>query len=121
MQEVNEQFITSLGVLDTTESSAVTKTLANDAFRHRFISSDKTFSITLVSYVFNVSIDSRYNFSEFKGLLIDSGTATRSTGSMDQLKALQKLYNTIEFDISIVGSTNFIFDMNSTRSIESII
>ena len=120
--EINEQFITSLDVLDATESSTATKILTNDAFKHCLISSDEISLIApiSVSYVFNVSIDSRYDSSEFKGLLIDSGAATRSTGGMDQLKTLQKLDNTIKFDISTVGSANFIFDMNSTGSIGSI-
>ena len=39
---------------------------------------------------------------------------------MSQLKVLQKLDSTIKFDISIAGSANFIFDMNSMGSIESI-
>ena len=118
--EINEQFTISLSVLDALELSTITKTLANDAFRHCFISSDEIFSILSISYVFNVSIDSRYDFSKFKDLLIDSRTATRSIGNMDQLKILQKLDNTIKFDISIVESTNFIFDINSTGSIKSI-
>ena len=122
--EVNEQFITSLGVLDASESLAATETLTNDAFRHRLISSDEIFSIAPSSasgsYVFNVSIDSRYDSSEFKRLLIDSKTATRSIEDMSQLKALQKLDSTIKFDINIAGSANFIFGMGSTESIESI-
>ena len=118
--EINEQFIISLNVLDASESSATTKILTNDAFRHRFISSDETSSIASAPYVFNASIDSRYDFSEFKDLLIDSEAATRSIGGMGQLKTLQKLDNTIKFDTSIVGSANFIFDMSSTGSIGSI-
>ena len=122
--EVNEQFIISLDVLDASESSTATEALANDAFRHRLISSNEIFSIAPFSvpgsYVFNVSIDSRYDFSEFKRLLIDSKAATRSIESMDQLKILQKLDSTIKFDINIAGSANFIFDMGSTGSIGSI-
>ena len=118
--EVNEQFIISLDVLDASESSAATKVLANDTFKHRFILSDEIFSIASVPYVFNASIDSRYDFSKFKSLLIDSGAATRSTEDMGQLKTLQKFDSTIKFDTSTVGSANFIFDMNSTGSIESI-
>ena len=122
--EINEQFITSLDVLNASELSAATKILTNDAFRHRFISSDEIFSIApflaLGPYVFNASIDSRYDFSEFKRLLIDLEIATQSIEDMDQLKTLQKFDNTIKFDTRIAGSVNFIFDMSSTRSIESI-
>ena len=69
--EINEQFITSLSVLDASKLSAVTKTLANNAFKHRLISSDEIFLIASISdsYVFNASIDSRYDFSKFKKLL----------------------------------------------------
>ena len=122
--EVNEQFIISLSVLDASKLSAATETLANDAFKHRFISLNEIFSIAPFSvpgsYVFNVSIDSRYDFSEFKDLLIDSKTTMRSIENMGQLKTLQILDNTIKFDINIVGLANFIFDMNSTESIGSI-
>ena len=118
--EINEQFIISLNVLDASESSTATEILANDAFKHRSISSDETFPIASVSYVFNVSIDSRYDSSEFKGLLIDSEIATRSIENMGQLKTLQKFDNTIKFDTSTAGSINFIFGMGSTESIESI-
>ena len=118
--EINEQFIISLSVLDASELSTTTKVLANDAFKHRFILSDEIFSIASVSYVFNASIDSRYDFLELKGLLIDSKTATRSTEDMGQLKTLQKFDNTIKFDTNIAGSANFIFDMSSTGSIGSI-
>ena len=118
--EINEQFIISLNVLDASELSAVTEILTNDAFKHRFISSDETFSIASALYVFNVSIDSRYDFSKSKSFLMDSETVTRSTRDMDELKALQKLDSTIKFDTSTVGSVNFIFDMSSTGSIESI-
>ena len=120
--EINEQFIISLSVLDASESAAATKILANDAFRYRFILSNEISLIAPIpdSYVFNVSIDSKYDFSKFKRLLIDSKIATRSTENMNQSKILQKLDSTIKFDTSIVGSANFIFDMSSTKSIESI-
>ena len=91
--EINEHFITSLDVLDASKSSAATEILANGAFRHRLISSNEIFLIasTSVSYVFNASIDSKYDFSKFKDLLIDSETVTRSTENIDQLKALHRV------------------------------
>ena len=88
VQKINEQFIISLSVLDASELSIITETLANDAFRHRLILSNEIFSIASTSYVFNASIDLRYDFSEFKKLLIDSKIATRSIENMGQLKVL---------------------------------
>ena len=106
--KVNKQFITLLGVLDASELLAITKVLTNNVFKHRFILSNEIFLIasfpTLDSYVFNISIDSKYDFSKFKSLLIDSKIVTRFTKNMSQLKVLHKFDNTIKFDISIVGS-----------------
>ena len=47
--EINEQFIISLDVLDASKSSTATETLANDAFKHRFISSNEISLIASVS------------------------------------------------------------------------
>ena len=70
-------------------------------------------------YSFTKSADLRYNESEFKGLLIDSGAATRSTGGIGQLKALQRILS-VEVDKTTAGSTNLVFGIGSTSSIGTV-
>lgn len=71
-------------------------------------------------YMFSVSTKNRYDDSEFKRLLIDSGAATRSTGGIDQLRALQQLDNTIILDKNYAGSADFVFGIEKTSSIDVI-
>ena len=118
--DVNEVFNTSINTVDATESSLIIKNLANATLRHRIIAINETSLIAPVPYVFNSTIDIRYDFSEFKRLLIDSKTTSRFTKSMRQLQALQHLNPSIKFDPSTVESASFIFEMNSTVSIESV-
>ena len=68
----------------------VVNTLADNAFKHQITLSDKTvLPITIPTpYLFNSSTDLQYNDIKFKGLLIDSGASTRSTGGIGQFKAL---------------------------------
>ena len=68
-------------------------------------------------YMFSVSTKDRYDDSEFKGLLIDSGAATRSTGGIGQLKALQRIDNKIILDKDYAGSADFVFGIGKTSSI----
>ena len=73
----SEQFHTSIGQLNNSESKTVVNNLANNAFKYRITLSDETISpITLAPYVFNLLTDFRYNDIEFKGLFIDSGVST---------------------------------------------
>ena len=118
----SEQFQTSFGQLKGSESITVVNTLADNAFKHRITLSDETVSpITVPApYVFNSSTDSRYNDSEFKGLLIDSGASTRSTGGIGQLKALQQLDTSVQLDKNTAGSANFTFGIGSAASIGSV-
>ena len=71
-------------------------------------------------YVFNSSTDSRYNNAKFKGLLIDSGTLTRSTGGIGQLKALQQLDTSVQLDKDTAGLANFTFGIESVVLIGSV-
>ena len=117
----SEQFHTSIGQLQGSESVTVVNTLADNAFKHRITLSDETASpISSAPYVFNSSTDSRYNDTEFKGLLIDSGASTRSTGGIGQLKALQQLDPSVQLDKNTAGSANFTFGIGSAGSIGSV-
>ena len=105
------------------DSISATNLLADNVFHHRMIMKDNT---TLAikdnnqSYSYNIVISFRYDNEEFKDLLIDSEAANRSTEELDQLETLQKIDQTISLNRSIVGSTSFVFEINSTSSIEII-
>lgn len=51
--------------------------------------------------------------------MIDPGAATRSTGGLGQLKALQRV-PFVELDKTTAGSTNFVFGIGSTSSIGTV-
>lgn len=117
----SEQFLTSYGVLENSESTLTTERLANNSLLHRVSKFDETVSTTaLTPYIYNAISESRYGPTEFKGLLIDSGAASRSTKGLNQLKALQLLDDSIHLDQTTAGSTNFTFGIGSTPSIGSI-
>ncbi len=73
----------------------ITSTLSNKAFAHRLIAKDDTIEILieLISYSYITSSESRYDDREFKGLLIDSNAARKSTERMKQFKILQRIFN----------------------------
>lgn len=56
----------------------IVNTLADNAFKHQIILSDKTILPIIIPalYVFKLSTDSQYNDTEFKGLFIDLGVST---------------------------------------------
>ena len=116
----NKLFLTWLGSLQNIELANTVNTLADNVFKHQITSADTT--VLLVNptpYSFTILTNMRYNDSEFKGLLIDSGAATRSTGGLGQLKALQRVLF-VELDKTTAGSTNFVFGIGSTSSIGTV-
>ena len=116
----NELFLTRLGPLQNIESANTINTLAENAFKHQITSADTTVPfVNPTPYSFTTSTDMRYNDSKFKGLLIHSGVATRSTGGLGQLKALQRVFF-VELDKTTARSTNFVFGIGSTSSIVSV-
>ncbi len=61
----------------------VVNIFVDNIFKYQIILSDKTVSPTTFSlYFFNSLTDSQHNNTEFKGLLIDSGASTQSTGGI---------------------------------------
>lgn len=112
-----ESFFTSFGALDNSESWNATAMLADQAFKHRITSETVTPSAPIAPYCYSATTESRYGPSEFKGLLIDSGAAIRSTGGIGQLKALQRLDNSVKLNETTNGDFNFIFGLGETKSI----
>ncbi len=116
----NELFLTQLGPLQNIESANTVNILADNAFKNQITSTNTTvLLVNPIPYSFTTSIDLRYNDSEFKGLLIDSGAAIRFTGGVGQLKALQRIFS-VELDKRTAGSTNFVFGIGSTSSIGTV-
>lgn len=112
---LTETFFTSFGEMLNAESMDTTSLLADKAFKHRITSTDNTAAPTpaiLGPYNFNTTTDIQYDDTKFKGLLIDSGAATRSTGGVGQLRALQQK--------TTAGSSNFVFGIGSAQSIGKI-
>jgi hypothetical protein len=114
-----ETFFTSLETMRNAESETTVNILADNAFKHRITCSDNIIvPIDPQSYVYTC-IDSRYNESEFKGLLIDSDVVTRFIGGIGQFKALQQLTK-LQLDETTAESAKITFDIDSTTSIDSI-
>ena len=119
--EINQQFFTSIDALETRQSSVITEALTDHVFKHRVIMKDETVSPPESEpYVFNAVIESKYDATEFKNLLINSGAATKSTSEIGQLKALQQINDSIKIDCSTAGSANFTFDIENTASLDHI-
>ena len=88
---------------------------------HRINKRDEiTASISFTSYVFNTITKSRYDFFEFKEFFINSKTITKSNANIDQFETLQRIDNSIKINHSTTKSISFIFEMNTTSSIDSI-
>ena len=89
----SDQFHTFFCQLKNLESITIVNSLADNAFKHWITLNDKIVSPIIVptSYIFNLSTDSWYNDTEFKGLRIDLGALTWLKGGIGQLKALQQL------------------------------
>ena len=118
---IDELFFISIGALQNIESTNTINLLANNVFKYQITSADGIVALTApVPYSFTISTNLQYDKSEFKGLLIDSGAATRSTGGIGQLKALQKIISSTSLDKITAGSANFIFGIGSTSSIGTV-
>ena len=117
----NQQFFTSVGMLENDQFLIIIEVLANHAFKHRISTENETvLSPQPVLYAYNAVIESRYNSIEFKNLLIDSDAVARLTDKIGQFKAFQKIDDSVHLDVSTAESASFTFDIGSTTSLESI-
>ena len=121
INEINELFYISIDSINQIESIVIAIDLINNVFKHRIIfRNDATVLENLTSYVYNAFFDIKYDFSEFKNLLINSKTTIKSTKNIEQFKTLQNIDKSFKFNSNIVESANFVFDINATTSIDSI-
>lgn len=77
---------------------------------------------TLNNEVFKqeISISSRYSDAEFQGIMPNTGAAGVSTAGEPQVKAIQKLDNTIQIDRSRAGESQIRFGKGEASSIGTI-
>lgn len=80
-----KQFHILIDQLQSFDLITVIYILTDIAFKHQITLSNKTILPITVStfYVFNLSTDSQYNDSEFKGLFINLRASTQSTRSIN--------------------------------------
>lgn len=116
-----ESFFTFHGTLENSEPLGAASMLADNAFKHHLTHNDQTLPPPdAAPYAFNSSTASRYDSSEFKGLLIDSGAAIWSTGGIGQLRALQRIDNSVIMNTATAGSNHFTFGVTPAPSIGSV-
>ena len=72
------------------------------------------------SYIYNAVIEFRYDKTKFKKLLINLSVVVKSTAEIRQLKALQKIDDSIKLDHSTASLGNFTFDMKNIFSLDHI-
>ncbi len=120
--ESNELFLTSFDELQNIEFDTTINLLANQAFKHRLISKNCIIIIALIneSFDFNFIIitNSRYDDHEFKSILMNCETANRSTKSIEQFKALQRISDVILNKKTIESSIRF--DIDDTLILEFV-
>ena len=115
-------FFTSFENFQNTKSLIIINLFVDKTFKHRIICKNEIIIVfvTFTTYNFNAIISSHYDESEFKDLLIDSDVAMRFTNNINQLKTLQNINKIIKININTTDFMNFIFEINSTSSINTI-
>ena len=93
--------------------------LINKIFEHRIISSNNIIIFVSMLYNFISSTNTCYDEFKFKELLIDFDAAIKSIDKIEQFKILQKIIS-IKLNETIVESANFVFDIDSTFSINTV-
>ena len=117
----SHQFFILYESFENFESLIIIEQFVENFLIHRINKRDEiTASISFTSYVFNTITKSRYDFFEFKELFIDSKTTTKSNANIDQFETLQRIDNSIKINHNMTKSINFIFEINTTSSIDLI-
>jgi hypothetical protein len=116
----DELFLISVESLYNVKLMNTIDILVDNVFKHRLTFINETKSIDLISFFNNFIFESRYDDSKFKRFLINSKTITKLIERIKQLNTLQKTKN-VQLHTSTIKSITFIFEIESTISIESII
>jgi hypothetical protein len=120
--ESNELFLTSFDELQNIEF--VINLLANQTFKHRFISKNCIIIIAFINESFDFNfisiIDSRYDDHEFKSILMNCETADLSTDDIEQFKTLKRISNNdVKLNTQTVES-NIKFEIDSISILSTV-
>lgn len=123
--EIGKLFHTSFDKLIKCESFKMTNNLTNNIVKYRMtlivnVESIDFSSNNFESYIYNITVDLKYNFFEFRELFVNTKTVARSTNNIDQFRIFQPIDDLIVFDKTTIDSINFIFDLGSITSIEIV-
>lgn len=120
-ESTTKSFAIYFGTFHDSDFMSTTNLLANKVFEHWMTVKDNTVRLAKSKpYSFNISTSSQYNNTEFKELLIDSGTVICFTRGIDQLEALQAIDKSVKLDKMTAGFGNFIFEIRSTSLIKTV-
>ena len=76
-------FLTTLRTLSTNKAASISVKLANKAYAHLFMISVDTIDPTITTdpFVYSITVKSRYTFTVFMGIIIDTSTFKKSTAN----------------------------------------
>jgi hypothetical protein len=105
--ESDELFLITFDELKLRNIESFTSSLADKAFQHRLISKNIINALINESFdfIYISIIDSRYDDSEFKKILVDCDAAERSIEDMRQFKALQRISNNLALNKKTTDSS----------------
>ena len=117
-------FFTSCGPLSDPFATSITADLANRTCAHQLttatpVSTAPNDEIDNIVDIFAALSPSRYNSTEFFGIVIDTGASEHSTAGFEQFQALQRLDESVTLDKSAHGTVKIQFGIGSTSSIGS--
>jgi hypothetical protein len=112
-------YFTSCGALAAQTAAKTTKALMNQACLHQLSPSTAMPRTDLdVAESFSAGTTSRYDSSQFYGIIIDTGAAKRSTAGVSQFEAFQRLLPT-PLNTSTKGTVTVQFGIGITSSLGS--
>jgi hypothetical protein len=100
--ESTELFLISFDSINSVEVFIISSLLADKTFEHCLTAKDEITIFEIVSYVYIIFIESRYNDSEFQSMLVNCEAARRSTAEIGQFTALQRLNDLVKMNKLIV-------------------
>jgi transposase InsO family protein len=109
---VQTTFFTSSDTFPEALAAPIATELANQAFTHRLTAEnhteehDKEPPDKSGNAIFNAVGTSRYDSTQFRGIIIDTGAAGHSTAGFEQFTALQRIDNTVKLDTTNKGSVS---------------
>ena len=117
-----ETFCTTVGQVEKQEAVSMANLLANKVFTHSFLSTDlEPNSADNDPFTYTTTSISRYNSTQFVGIMVDTGASTRSTAGYGQFLAFQQLDPTAQIDTATQGMVEVQFGIGSSSSLGSYV